>query len=43
MAAERKRLRREAWQAIALNSWSYFGGEIPDVLDDEQKRRLSSE
>ena len=25
---------------IALNSWSYFGGETPDVLDDEQKRRL---
>lgn len=27
-------------QAIALNSWSYFGGKMPDVLTDEQKRRL---
>jgi hypothetical protein len=27
-------------QAIALNSWSYFGGKMPDVLDAEQKRRL---
>ena len=27
-------------QAIALNSWSYFGGEMPDVLTAEQKRRL---
>lgn len=27
-------------QAIALNSWSYFGGERPDVLTAEQKRRL---
>ncbi|HYI83653.1 MAG TPA: hypothetical protein VEX11_10635 [Acetobacteraceae bacterium] len=24
-------------QAIALNSWSYFGGEMPDVLTPEQK------
>ena len=28
-------------QAIALNSWSYFGGEMPDVLTDEQKRQLN--
>lgn len=27
-------------QAIALNSWSYFGGPMPDVLTEEQKRRL---
>ena len=27
-------------QAIALNSWSYFGGPMPDVLTDEQKQRL---
>ena len=27
-------------QAIALNSWSYFGGEMPDVLTEEQKRQL---
>jgi len=27
-------------QAIALNSWSYFGGEMPDVLAPEQKRTL---
>ncbi len=27
-------------QAIALNSWSYFGGKMPDVLTEEQKRRL---
>lgn len=27
-------------QAIALNSWSYFGGPMPDVLTDEQKKRL---
>ena len=24
-------------QAIALNSWSYFGGPMPDVLTPEQK------
>lgn len=24
-------------QAIALNSWSYFGGRMPDVLDSQQK------
>ncbi len=29
-------------QAIALNSWSYFGGRMPDVLTEEQKRRLES-
>ena len=29
-------------QAIALNSWSYFGGPMPDVLSDEQKRLLAS-
>lgn len=27
-------------QAIALNTWSYFGGPMPDVLTDEQKRRI---
>ncbi len=27
-------------QAIALNSWSYFGGEMPDVLTEEQEQRL---
>lgn len=27
-------------QAIALNSWSYFGGPMPEVLTPEQKRRL---
>ena len=27
-------------QAIALNSWSYFGGPMPDVLTEEQKRQL---
>lgn len=26
-------------QAIALNSWSYFGGKMPDVLTDAQKER----
>jgi len=25
-------------QAIALNSWSYFGGKMPEVLTPEQKR-----
>ena len=29
-------------QAIALNSWSYFGGPMPDVLNDEQKRTLAN-
>ncbi len=29
-------------QAILLNSWSYFGGTMPDVLTPEQKRRLAS-
>ncbi len=29
-------------QAIALNSWSYFGGTMPDVLTDRQKERLAS-
>jgi len=29
-------------QAIALNSWSYFGGAMPDVLTPEQKEKLSS-
>ncbi len=24
-------------QAIALNSWSYFGGPMPDILTDEQR------
>ena len=27
-------------QAMALNSWSYFGGPMPDVLTAEQKERL---
>lgn len=27
-------------QAIALNSWSHFGGPMPDVLTPEQKARL---
>jgi hypothetical protein len=27
-------------QAIALNSWSYFGGPMPDVLTAEQKQKL---
>lgn len=27
-------------QAIALNSWSYFGGPMPDVLTAEQKAKL---
>jgi hypothetical protein len=29
-------------QAILLNSWSYFGGPMPDVLTPEQKRRLET-
>ncbi len=29
-------------QAIALNSWSYFGGKMPDVLTEEQKQRLQT-
>lgn len=29
----------DEWQAMALNSWSYFGGPMPDVLTDEQKQR----
>ncbi|MEM7050224.1 MAG: hypothetical protein AAF604_11230 [Acidobacteriota bacterium] len=28
-------------QAIALNSWSYFGGAMPAVLTAEQQRRLA--
>ena len=27
-------------QAIALNSWSYFGGKMPEVLTDAQKQQL---
>lgn len=27
-------------QAIALNSWSYFGGKMPDVLTESQKDLL---
>lgn len=27
-------------QAILLNSWSYFGGPMPEVLTPEQKQRL---
>lgn len=26
-------------QAIALNSWAYFGGPMPDVLTEEQEER----
>lgn len=29
-------------QAVALNSWSYFGGEMPDVLTAEQQKGLES-
>lgn len=29
-------------QAIALNSWSYFGGPMPDVLTAEQRAALPS-
>lgn len=29
-------------QAIALNSWSYFGGPMPDVLTPEQKDELGN-
>jgi hypothetical protein len=29
------------YQAIALNSWSYFGGPMPDVLTADQKELLS--
>jgi hypothetical protein len=28
-------------QAMALNSWSYFGGPMPDVLSPEQKEKLA--
>ena len=28
-------------QAIALNSWAYFGGPMPDVLTAEQKAELA--
>lgn len=28
-------------QAMALNSWSYFGGAMPDVLTTEQKQSLA--
>ncbi len=28
-------------QAMALNSWSYFGGAMPDVLTPEQKAMLA--
>ena len=27
-------------QKIVLNSWSYFGGPMPDVLTEEQKTML---
>ncbi|MEM1246411.1 MAG: hypothetical protein AAGK22_08565 [Acidobacteriota bacterium] len=30
-------------QAIALNSWAYFGGSMPDVLTAEQKLVLASQ
>lgn len=30
-------------QAIALNAWSYFGGPMPDVLTDAQKKQLREE
>ncbi len=29
-------------QAIALNSWSHFGGPMPDVLTVEQKQMLAA-
>lgn len=29
-------------QAIALNSWSYFGGPMPDVLTDAQKALVTT-
>ena len=29
-------------QAIALNSWSYFGGPMPDILTDAQKAALKA-
>lgn len=28
-------------QAIVLNSWSYFGGSMPDVLTDNQKELVN--
>lgn len=28
-------------QAIAFNSWSYFGGSMPDILNSEQQERLT--
>jgi hypothetical protein len=28
-------------QAMALNSWSYFGGPMPEVLTAEQKQKLA--
>lgn len=30
-------------QKIILNSWSYFGGEMPDVLTEEQKQSLKKQ
>lgn len=29
-------------QAVTLNSWSYFGGKMPDILTEEQKKRLAA-
>jgi hypothetical protein len=29
-------------QAIALNTWSHFGGSMPDVLTPEQKAKLKA-
>ncbi len=30
-------------QKRILNSWSYFGGPMPDVLTDQQKRMLAEQ
>lgn len=30
-------------QAIALNSWAYFGGPMPEVLSADQKRQLAGD
>lgn len=38
---ELSRLDLTEAQAIALNSWSYFGGPMPDVLTREQKSALA--
>jgi len=35
-------LNRTEAQAIALNTWSHFGGPMPDVLTPEQKAKLKA-